>query len=894
MSWRPCWFFSLLVLLAVSSVLSGATLTVGGGDKGNYTTIQSAVDRASAGDVVVVNPGTYTGTGNRDIDLKGKAITIQGSAPEDPNIVATTIVDCQGSATALHRGFSVVGCTGARIVGLTITNGVAAGGGAIFCASSVLDVVNCRILNNSTPAGDSALAMHGGCGGGIHAEDSSLQIIDCLISGNSTGNGVEGDGGGIYAGGTMVEMDGCTISNNHTGNGANSAATAGRGGDGGGVYADSLRVSDSNFAGNTTGHGGAGVQGGRGGNGGAIVCSRGTIARTTIEGNVAGSGGTSSGSGKVTAGAGGAGGGVYCRDSLQITDCLVAGNGSGRAGLLGAMVAPSLDGVGAGIWCAAGTIDHCTIVSNNVLRSVSTTAVIGGGLFCTRQTIVSNSILWDNTPDQLAGQDCSQVTFCDIQGGACTNGAGNIALSPGFTLPGAWVPVGELTIQSSWTDRSTVWASGDYQLSKTSPCIDAGDPDYTADVNAVDLAGRPRIGDGRVDIGAYEFTSLVPVYHFQSPKTNKHFYTAKEAEKNKLIVKSASDWTYKGVVYYAYARAVEPRLKPVYRLWSVKLGGHFWTSSETEKAKLMSGVAGGWVDEGVAFYAFAEDPRPAATKPVYRFWMTAINGHYFTIDEAEKDLLSAEGPGTIFEGPVWYAYDTLPAKEEEPVVTSHTYSFMADADAAVYQVTLKAVVDGEEVRLDNPTVLFKPALGHMVADVDLDALTFKLNSLFLESEFLQHSATATQSSGTTTLSHAFALSVYGFFNTATPRGPYAIDPGKLAFPQNQAAAQSGSGEDFVIAGAVSIDGAKADINSTLEATGLAMQGVAVLDTTNSPSALVMTMNGPFQWSRQGHESLLADMTVREHRIQLYVTSLMVQTTGVWTGKLADTGTQIKK
>ncbi len=901
MSWRPCSFSALLVLLAVPCVLSGATLTVGGTGKSDYTTIQAAVDKAAPGDVVVINPGTYTGSGNRDIDLKGKAITIQGSAPTDPNVVAATIVDCQGTATAPHRGFLISACTGAKIVGLTITNGKAAAGGAIYCANSVLDVTQCRILNNTTTAGDGKATLNGGCGGGIYAEGSSVQITDCVITGNTTSSGTQsateasgngGDGAGIYATGTLVEIDGCTISDNHTGHGANAANAAGRGGDGGGLYADSLEVRDSNIVDNTTGHGGTGVQGGRGGNGGGLICSRGTIARTVIQGNVAGSGGTSSGSGKLTAGAGGAGGGVYCGDSLQLTDSLVAGNGSGHAGLLGSIVAPSLDGAGAGIWCTLGVIDRCTIVANSMAQSLAGSAKsVGGGLFCTSQTTVTNSILWDNTPDQIVGHDCDQVTYCDIKGGTCAAGKGNLAQTPAFTAPGAWVAVGELTAEDTWTDRSTVWTPGDYTLLNTSPCVDAGDPGYTADVNAVDLAGRERIADACVDMGAYEFKSLVPVYHFQSPTTDKHFYTAKESEKNKLITKSADSWTYKGIAYYTYVRATDSRLVPVYRLWSVSLGGHFWTSSESEKAKLVNGGWGMWVDEGVVFYAFPEAQRPAATKPVYRFWSGTLGAHCFTIDETEKDRLAAEGSGWTYEGPVWYAYDTLAAAEgeEETPVTSNTYSFMADAAAAVYQMTLKAVIDGEEVRLDNATVLFTPALGTMSAEVDFDALTFNLKSLFLESEFLQYSATT---SGTT--SHTLGLSVYGFFNTATARGPYAIDAKTLAFPPSPVAAQAGAGEDFVIVGAVNIDGSKADVNATLEATSLALTGVAVLERTNYPSNLVMTMNGPFQWTRQGHEDLLADMTVKDHRIRLYATSLFVQTTGVWTGKLADTGAQTAK
>jgi hypothetical protein len=901
MSWRPCALLSVSVLLlAVASASSGATLTVGSG-KSNYATIQSAVDRAVTGDVVVISRGTYSGTGNCDVDLKGKAITIQGSTPEDPNTVAATIVDCRGTSTTLHRGFVVSGCTGARIAGLTITNGVAASGGAIYCLNSVLDVANCRILNNSTIAGDGKVTLNGGNGGGIYAENSSLQVVDSLIQGNTTSSGGQsqtgnsgngGDGAGIYATGTLVEIQGCTFSGNRTGDGTDSKSMAGRGGDGGGVCADSLKVQDSNFVGNATGHGGVGSQGGRGGNGGAILCSRAVVTHTVIQGNVARSGGTSSGSGKVTASFGGAGGGLYCAGGLEMTDCLVVGNGSGCAGLLGALAVPAYDGTGAGIWCMAGQINRCTIVSNDALRSVSHgSATMGAGLFCTPDTVVSTSILWSNTPDQLAGCDANNVTFCDIESGAGT-GAGNLAVNPAFVSPGAWAASGEVVVQVGWTDRSTTWRSGDYRLSGTSPCIDTGNPTYTADANAVDLAGLPRVSGGRVDIGAYELQSLVPVHHFQSPTTSKHFYTAKEGEKNKLISKYPNDWSYKGIAYYAYAVAVDSRLKPVYRLWSDDIASHFWTSSESERAKLLSGTSGSWTDEGIAFYVFTADQRPAATKPVYRFWSTTIKGHYYTIDEAEKNRLSAKGSGWTFEDAVWYAYDT-PATANEPVV-SRTYSFMADVNAVTYQMTLKAVIDGQEVRLDHATAQFTPALGSMVASVDLDALTFDLTSLFVESEFLQYSATATQTNGHTTTSHTLGLSVYGFFNSGTPRGPYAVDARTLSFPTASVAAQSGLSEDFVIAGAVNIDGAKADVSASLEATSLTMQGTAVLNTAAYPSNVGMTMNGPFRWIRQGHEDLLADVTVKDHRIQLYVTSLTMQTTGVWAGKLMDTVTKTTK
>jgi len=62
-----------------------------------YLTIQRAIDRAIDGDVIIVSPGTY----KENIDFKGKNLTVQSSNPDDPDIVASTIIDGGGKGSVV-------------------------------------------------------------------------------------------------------------------------------------------------------------------------------------------------------------------------------------------------------------------------------------------------------------------------------------------------------------------------------------------------------------------------------------------------------------------------------------------------------------------------------------------------------------------------------------------------------------------------------------------------------------------------------------------------------------------------------------------------------------------------------------------------------------------------
>jgi hypothetical protein len=105
------------------------------------------------------------------------------------------------------------------------------------------------------------------------------------------------------------------------------------------------------------------------------------------------------------------------------------------------------------------------------------------------------------------------------------------------------------------------------------------------------------------------------------------------------------------------ASASDTSLSPVYRFWSDTIKTHFYTISEGEKQKLINQYADVWVYEGIAFYAYPSGSQPVATKPVYRF-LSALNGdHFYTASESDKAKLVADPKTWTYEGIVWYAYD---------------------------------------------------------------------------------------------------------------------------------------------------------------------------------------------------------------------------------------------
>ena len=166
-----------------------------------FDAIQEAIDAAASGDTVVIMPGTYSGQGNRDLDFDGKAITVRGQDPNDPNLV---IINCEGTAESPHRGFEFhrYETPESVLAGLTITGGYHELGGGIYCGGYASPTVtNCTFRENSASLG-----------GGLYTE-SSPTLTNCTFIANSADGG-----GGIYNSGQQPEckpvISDCVFSDN--------------------------------------------------------------------------------------------------------------------------------------------------------------------------------------------------------------------------------------------------------------------------------------------------------------------------------------------------------------------------------------------------------------------------------------------------------------------------------------------------------------------------------------------------------------------------------------------------------------------------------------------------------------------------------------------------------
>jgi len=408
---------------------------------GEQPTIQAGIDAADSGDVVLVADGTYTGSGNRDLDFGGKAITVRSE-----NGPAACVIDCQGTEEDPHRGVYFQSGEGKDTVleGFTITNGAwESFGGAIACWNDSSPTITGNILSgNSTDFRGGAIDCFNASpvivnntitgntadffGSGIYCEESSALILNNVISGNIDAS----SGGGIYCEYAPPDI----IHNTITGNTVQNS--------GGGLYCwgSSPLIAYNSITDNTAGN-----------YGGAVYCFEDAypiIVNNTISGNTA----TNQN-----------GGGIYCYEngSPVIVNNLIVDN--------------SANNYGGGICCRSSSP---VIISSTISGNSAVTG--GGGIYSylNSSPLITNTIFWGNSA--AAGKEIYvgtssfpsslTISYSDVDGGQslvqvdtnCTLnwGVGMFNSDPFFTTG----PLGDYYLSRISTGNGS-----------DSPCLDTGD-----------------------------------------------------------------------------------------------------------------------------------------------------------------------------------------------------------------------------------------------------------------------------------------------------------------------------------------------------------------------------------------------------------------------------------
>jgi parallel beta-helix repeat protein len=423
--------------------------------------------------------------------------------PNGGNVSLTNAIVSGNTASSNGGGVYVDGADTVTIATITASDNTARdnnGGGIRVGGADTITIDHATISNNT--AGD--------YGGGLNVGATTVSLTNITISNNSAG-GYWG-GGGVYVGASTLTIDHATISDN-TAYGYRSH------GGGATVHSAAVTIDHATISGNSASYGG-GLY--------AWEATTFTLTNTTISDNTAGypdyysSGGLWVGATTLTIdhatisnNTAGYGGGLQGDvTTLTLTNAIVSDNAAAHHGgglnvgastltLTNVLVSNNTAGDfggGVRVWRA----DTLTLTNNTFSGNTATNN--GGGLWAKLQdnsdaADIYNNIFWAN--DATSGVDLYLNN----------DGNGDFIRSPVNLFHNDFdhstiymkmpIPIDASNLDAQ--DPGFVDADhDDYHLWSGSPVIDMGDNEAPA-LPATDLDGNPRIINGVVDMGAYEY-----------------------------------------------------------------------------------------------------------------------------------------------------------------------------------------------------------------------------------------------------------------------------------------------------------------------------------------------------------------------------------------------------
>ena len=175
--------------------------------KRGYASIQAAVNAAQPGEIVLLANGVYRGEGNRDIDFRGKRLSLFSISGNPVDCV----IDCERSGRALLVDFP--GGAVIKVHGISFENALSEHGAGVLGFRSTLTFTVCDFVNNYAQDGS---------GGAIHLEGCQASFKSC----NFYNNAAKQRGGVIYATDSITDFSRCALAGNEARDGAAAAFTS--------------------------------------------------------------------------------------------------------------------------------------------------------------------------------------------------------------------------------------------------------------------------------------------------------------------------------------------------------------------------------------------------------------------------------------------------------------------------------------------------------------------------------------------------------------------------------------------------------------------------------------------------------------------------------------------